>query len=156
MDDERYEGIEKRLGIGKKAEESMSHPYISIVPDGDYSRALHISDSDYDAINAALIYTMEDYDIYEGYTIGLGTWLETIAKCKEMLFADSFDSTYESLCGIDYNDYSVQNPGFVWWYNCEGFFVWTNRINYQKQLVEIEKWTDTIKNTCNEIIIRGI
>lgn len=91
------------------------------------------------------------FDEYDDMNIPMEKWIAFLEKWKRFYSFKTFDEAFEDACGIDYNNFTAENPAALRLLSNVGDDIWANRQKNPTMLYALIEWTEKYSKICDTV-----
>ncbi len=134
-----------------------SGEFITLVPlqKGEEIKEAAISFREDSLLLTFLYAEIEDYDEYENVSIPWDQWKRVLYKWEILSGADDYDSMLESLVGINYDAWSVDDENLMTKFGRNGLRYWNQRLEEKESLHYLLEWTNRYEDISENLVSYG-
>lgn len=96
------------------------------------------------------------FDQYNDTTVPMDRWCMALDYWRQFCRAESFDSAFEALAGVDYDTWTPERPEAVKWLAGKNSTVGKDRLQHAGMLSRLQEWTNLYRDNYEFVCIEGV
>ena len=116
---------------------------------------IRLSDRYYGELSVALSSIGREFDEWGEESIPMNEWERVLQKWQELYAFESFDALLESVGGVDYNTFCVEDSKAFATLMWNGKRMWDNRLQTPNIVCDLREWAQKHKVCCDTVNMYG-
>ena len=127
------------------------YPYIAVLPgkaeDNNRDARIIIGDSYFSELYLFFDLAGEGFDEYDNLEIPMEKWEYILSCWKDFVDAPNYDTFFEKVAGVDYENWFVGDKDVLSRLGYSGFSLWKDRKENARMLNGLLEWTEKYRNS---------